>query len=445
MATANPFTAAKAPNAMQNLPPDLMADQTQLLRQQQLADLLRKQALEPAGGTDMVNGWAVKKSPLEGLSKMAQALLGSSTQNDVDAKQLELAKALQDRNSAESSSFLSALQGTPGTPGVDAQPEIPADKNKALAIALNSSNPMLQGYGKSMIESMAKAPENPFGKVDAKDFTAESLKAFSASGGKDYTVLVPVRKLENINGVAVNMFGSKGGDILPQDPNALFALGSDGKPIRQEQVYQTKKDLARSGAANVSIKNDVKMGESLGAQVGPMMKDSTSIAEGAVKQVDAAQRIVKAIDGDKAFSGPLSGSRLKVAQVGQMLGVGGKDEAEKIANTRATMRGLAELTLQGRQQMKGQGAITESEGKLAERAMSGDIEDLTAAEIKQLAKASERSARFNYNEHQRKLKVMQGNPSLQGIAPFYEGPSMPPEAAPPAQSAPGGFKILGVK
>jgi hypothetical protein len=184
------------------------------------------------------------------------------------------------------------------------------------------------------------------------------------------------------------------------------------------------------------------MGESLGKEIGPMMRDSTIIAEGAVKQVDAAQRIVIAVDSGKLFAGPLASGRVTLAQVSQVMGIGGKDEAEKLANTRQAVRGLAELTLQGRQQMRGQGAITESEGKLAERAMSGDINELTIPEIRQLAKASERAARYNYAEHQRKLKVMQGNPSLSGISPFYEGPQMPAEGkSEPAVSAPAKPKI----
>lgn len=188
------------------------------------------------------------------------------------------------------------------------------------------------------------------------------------------------------------------------------------------EQFQTA--LKKAGATNVTTKTEVKMGESLANQVGPMMKDSTAIAEGAVKQIDAANRIVQAVDSNQIFAGPGANVRLKIGQIGQMLGVGGKDDAEKISNTRSAIRGLAELTLQGRQQMKGQGAITESEGALAARAMSGDIEDLTAAEVKQLAKASERAARYNYQEHQRKLQVMQSNPALSGIAPFYQGPAL---------------------
>lgn len=93
----NPFTSAQAPAAMQMLAPDIATQQTQLTRQQQLADMLRNQALAPDGGTQVINGWAVRKSPLEGVSKMAQALMGGYIQNNADEKQMALSKALQGR------------------------------------------------------------------------------------------------------------------------------------------------------------------------------------------------------------------------------------------------------------------------------------------------------------------------------------------------------------
>lgn len=225
----------------------------------------------------------------------------------------------------------------------------------------------------------------------------------------------------------------------PANPGTDMVLPDGaGNYVPNAPLIEAKKGVAKAGATNVNVKTDVKTGESLAGQVGPMMKDSTAIAEGAVRQVDAAQRIVKAVDDGKIFAGPLASKRLLVSQVGQILGVGGKDDAEKIANTSAAVRGLAELTLQGRQQMRGQGAITESEGQLAEKAMSGDIENLTVPEIRQLAKASERAARFNYSEHQRKLEVMKGNPALNQVAPFYQGPAMSAEIPDKAAPAPGG-------
>lgn len=83
--------------AMQLIAPDIAQEQQQLSRRQQMADLLRKQSLDPVGNTEVINGWAVKKSPLEGLSKMAQALSANYIQDKTDSHQLELAKALQGR------------------------------------------------------------------------------------------------------------------------------------------------------------------------------------------------------------------------------------------------------------------------------------------------------------------------------------------------------------
>ena len=83
--------------AMQLLAPDIAQEQMQLSRRQQIADLLRKQSLEPAGNTEVINGWAIKKSPFEALGKMAQALSANYVQDKTDARQLELSKALQER------------------------------------------------------------------------------------------------------------------------------------------------------------------------------------------------------------------------------------------------------------------------------------------------------------------------------------------------------------
>jgi hypothetical protein len=88
-----------------------------------------------------------------------------------------------------------------------------------------------------------------------------------------------------------------------------------------------------------------------------------------------------------------------------MLGATGDTAGQKIANTRQAIQGLAQLTLQGRKQMRGEGAITESEGSLAQRAMSGDV-SLTAAEIKQLAIAAKRSAKFTYDQHQSMMNAL---------------------------------------
>jgi hypothetical protein len=187
-------------------------------------------------------------------------------------------------------------------------------------------------------------------------------------------------------------------------------------------------DFIRSGTPSTNV--NVAMDKGVAAQIGPMLKDAQIQAQGANSQIDAADRVIQAVDTNKVIAGPAATPQLKLAQIGSVLGVTGKDTAETIANTRQAIRGFAELTLQGRKSMRGEGAITESEGKLAERAFSGDIDSLTPAEIKQIANASKRAAEFTLTEYNRKLKTLEKDPATAQLVPFYEVNRMP--AAPTA-------------
>lgn len=198
--------------------------------------------------------------------------------------------------------------------------------------------------------------------------------------------------------------------------------------VRNDNYKGTFADFIKSGTPSTNV--SVSMDKGIASQIGPMLKDERIQAQGAASQIDASDRIIQAVDTNKIIAGPTASAQLRLAQIGTVLGVTGKDTAETIANTRQAIRGFAELTLQGRKSMRGEGAITESEGKLAEKAFSGDIDSLTPAEIKQLANASKRAAEFNLGEYNRKLDVLKKDPATAQLAPFYEVTRMP--AAPAA-------------
>lgn len=115
----NPFTSAQAPAPMQMVAPDLAAQQTQLTRQQQLADMLRQNAMESDQGTQVINGWAVRKSPFEAVGQLASALMAKSNQDKIDEKQIALGKALQGRMS---DAFDAMAGGGARTPGAGSPP-----------------------------------------------------------------------------------------------------------------------------------------------------------------------------------------------------------------------------------------------------------------------------------------------------------------------------------
>lgn len=198
----------------------------------------------------------------------------------------------------------------------------------------------------------------------------------------------------------------------------------NGQIVPNPAYQKYAKEKAAAGAARTNVQVNNKMGESLAGQIGPMMKDSQIAADAAVKQVQAANSIDQALNSGQVITGPTANARLTVAQWADTLGIGGADQKEKLKNTRSAMQGLAQLTLQGRQQMRGQGAITDSESALAERAISGDL-TLTPIELRELSEAARRAGRHIYGEHQRKLQAVAGNPDYASMVPFYSVPELP--------------------
>lgn len=434
-------------------PYGIQSQQLDIDQQRKLAQMLQATGQQGSQG-QMVSGHYVGPSRLGGIASLLSQIGGGLMQGQADSKQKALAQAIATKKQEW-------MQGLPQATPAQSMDMGTIDPSMAQYGQLETA-PATQPTQKDMfnwgMQGMAIDPE-----------MAKMAMALSQKSGPEYSQKPEIDqngrayvldkqgnvkylqgtngnigqrdKLENVNGVFVNPYTAMPKAIAPQDVNKPMYYGPDGKMTANEMYQKYELSKAQKGATNVNVKTDVKTGESLAAQVGPMMKDSASQAEAAVKQVDAAQRVVKAVDSNKLFVGPGANTKLKATQIFDTFGVAGADDAEKLANTRQAIRGLAELTLQGRQQMKGQGAITESEGKLAEKAMSGDITDLTAAELKQLAKASERAARFNYAQHERRMNSVRDKPEFKAVAPFYEAPQMPAEQAGGATPSSGGWSI----
>jgi hypothetical protein len=89
---ANQFIQPIAPSSPMTsvIAPDLMSQQAQLQRQQQMADLLRQQSLTPMDQTQVIGDRAIKQSPIMGLSKIFDGLAAHSMQGDLDQKQSDL-------------------------------------------------------------------------------------------------------------------------------------------------------------------------------------------------------------------------------------------------------------------------------------------------------------------------------------------------------------------
>jgi hypothetical protein len=164
------------------------AESAAIQRRLQMAQALGQQAMQPM---DLPQQAGVRASPYMGLAKILQAYNAGQAEKSATQEYKDLAERYQAGNRAEMGSFLEAMQGTPqkelagpapqGAPQGVSQTEVtqpytdaqgvqykggepiqggyiqPAqapDRQRAMALALGSQNPTLQGAGGAMLSSM---------------------------------------------------------------------------------------------------------------------------------------------------------------------------------------------------------------------------------------------------------------------------------------------------
>jgi hypothetical protein len=175
--------------------------------------------------------------------------------------------------------------------------------------------------------------------------------------------------------------------------------------------------LQKIKAPNVSASaTSSAAGKSLAGPIGDRANASLVKAEGAAGIMERANMVRGALNTGNVIAGPLAGPRMKFAQVLELAGAGDK---EKLVNTRTAIQGLATLTLESRAELKGQGQVTENEQKLLERARSGNIEDMTVAELQQVVNVSQHLATRLWSNHQTMLKTMETDPAAKDVIRYY--------------------------
>jgi len=165
------------------------------------------------------------------------------------------------------------------------------------------------------------------------------------------------------------------------------AIGFRDLTPDQQRTFVNLRTLSRPPApvVNVSMEN------AAGKELGQLVPQLATQASSAVTQVTDIQRYKAQLP--QAIVGPMAETRLGVARIASMLGFTGD---QSVRATTELIQGLAEMGLQSRSMLTGQGAITDAEQKLLIKARSGDI-NLTRGELDTLLNVSDRAARAQYN------------------------------------------------
>jgi hypothetical protein len=178
-------------------------------------------------------------------------------------------------------------------------------------------------------------------------------------------------------------------------------------------------DTSRKKAAgtNVSVNMDQGFGQAFATDAAKSLAASRDQARSAASNIQTLDRINGIMDGGKVAVGPTAKFETFGRQLGEVAGIGGKDNAEKLGNTRKLIQGAATLAADGAKLLAGQGQITEGERALIMRASGGDIDGMTAPEIRALTGVLRKVNAVKIQQHQSQLKNV--GPKFEAFKPFY--------------------------
>ena len=362
----------------------------------------------------------------------------------------QLQNALAMKKFAKEMELEKARAGIFGTPGVSPTAALSLEATgggllgptQAAADRIQPPNPFgmnpagVQKYlglggDPKLIETLRNmGPRGTLGKLDPKDYTPDSFTRYMQND--DPSVLRPRTKMEvhAPTGEAFDPFSLVPGQRLGVDPNKPFSVGPDGKIIPNAPFQNYELTKAATGApktqVNVPVNTEKTFFGNVAEGMGKEVVQGTSQARAALGTLNTIGQITDALDSGKVIAGPGTTARVFLGQLGQVLGTSGRDATETLTNTRATIQGLAQLELDAAQQMKGQGQITEAERGIIRRAASGDIDGMTAIELRTLTSALDKTARFKIRQNAANVEKLRKNPASASILPFIEVQEPPP-------------------
>lgn len=220
--------------------------QQELDRRQKMAEILQQQAFEPVQAGSY-QGIQAPISPVQGLAKVLQMYLANKNQEGIKTEQKALGEQYRADTSSDIQRLIKGLQGQAATPEMRQEPtaadfsdnpnlastfaQMMPDQQRAMTMpamparAAGTLDPSIIGEFKTpgmqqqaanmyLSQLAPKAPlilkegeiaynpttyaemfkggtKSPFGNVNPASFTPDSLKAFTAGGGKDFSLLVP--------------------------------------------------------------------------------------------------------------------------------------------------------------------------------------------------------------------------------------------------------------
>lgn len=286
----------------------------------------------------------------------------------------------------------------------------------------------------------ALTPESQINKLDAKDFTPESVQRFNQTG--NYGDLQRMDKLHfgDTGGAIVGLNQFTGQKISETQKTGnpysdLVLRDANGNIIPNTPLVGVKTNLAQAGATRVNNQVSIagpenEYNKDIGAGLAKQGLAQVEAAKNAPNAVQTAQGIKRVLQ-EGAITGTGAEARLAVEKA---LATAGLIDGKRVANTQQLMANLGEITLSaisGSGLGSGQG-FTDKDRQFLADAKSGTI-DSTPANLLRAADLHERAARAAHAKGSAVLQRWQKDPALKAVSQDTVLDPLPPVSAPAQQ------------
>lgn len=387
--------------------------QNSVSRKRKIADALMSQGL--AGPGAGARSWA------QLLGSLAQTWAGKSIQKDADKEEA----GIQEKIQADVAAAQAAFRERVTQPGVTPQQIVTEfGSNRWLT---NELEPYKKAMSTGLSNEQEYAAPTEMQNADGTFSTVQINKAGGARQMPGGFALPP--KIENVNGVFVAPQRMKPGTIAPQPADDLVILGPDGKPVANPAAIAAKTAVAAAGAPG-ETKITVNTAEDYSKAAVTRLEGTQAAADGGISALGTVKQIRAALNSGQISTGPLSGAKNWAEKVFGL-------NKQGVAKRRAVEQGLNELILASRGALKGQGAISDKETALLEKAAAGDINDMTPGEIEVILNTAERLAKAAIAKHGRQVEAARGQTGSEMFLPAFELPEeYKPKKAPAVRRTP---------
>jgi hypothetical protein len=304
-------------NLTGGLPPEILGQQQQLNRQQQMAQMLMQQGTQQPQG-QMVSGRYVQPSIFAQLAPLAQMYAGQTMLERGDKKALDIAKQLREGQSAALADYMSQLQGRPAVPEQVTQMAGPYGQGVGqggadipMPTAVLEGRPAVQG---NRLLANMNALQNPFAPEFLRQQAIKSLtpEAFTIKEGEK-------RIIENPDGT-FREIASGGEKTSPEYQNYLRAKNDPINPFKGGFTdYQTM--LKKAGATNINMPSEGERKSGFMANILDknilQMQNALGVDPTAVKP-NVPASIVSAIAGENVLSRSITPAQRQIVEDSQL-------------------------------------------------------------------------------------------------------------------------------